>query len=131
MVKSVLRRIDLPNRRLFSAKAAIALDGSYLIKYTPVIEIRQTETYAKWFASLRDRRARARIDVRIRRLSLGNPGDVRPIGSGVSELRLNYGPGYRVYFSQRGPMLIILLAGGDKGTQDRDIKKALELARTL
>ena len=70
-----------------------------------------------------------RIDMRIRRLSLGNPGDVRPIGSGVSELRIDYGPGYRVYFVQRGPMLIILLAGGDKRTQDRDIKKALELAR--
>ena len=96
-----------------------------------MIEIRQTETYAKWFASLRDRKARARIDVRIRRLSLGNPGDVKPIGSGVSELRIDYGPGYRVYFLQRGPMLIILLAGGDKGTQNRDIKKALELARTL
>ena len=94
-----------------------------------MIEIRQTETYAEWFASLRDQKARARIDVRIRRLSLGNPGDVKPIGSGVSELRIDYGPGYRVYFSQRGPMLIILLAGGDKGTQDRDIKKALELAR--
>jgi putative addiction module killer protein len=94
-----------------------------------VIEIRQTETYADWFASLRDRKARARIDVRIRRLSLGNPGDVRPIGSGVSELRIDYGPGYRVYFVQRGPMLIILLAGGDKRTQERDIKKALELAR--
>jgi putative addiction module killer protein len=78
---------------------------------------------------LRDQKARARIDVRIRRLSLGNPGDVKPIGSGVSELRIDYGPGYRVYFSQRGPMLIILFAGGDKGTQDRDIKKALELAR--
>jgi len=74
---------------------------------------------------------RARIDVRIRRLSLGNPGDVKPIGSGVSELRIDYGPGYRVYFVQRGPMLIILLAGGDKRTQERDIKKALELARAL
>jgi putative addiction module killer protein len=94
-----------------------------------VIEIRQTETYAKWFASLRDRKARARIDVRIRRLSLGNPGDVRPIGRGVAELRIDYGPGYRVYFVQRGLMLIILLAGGDKRTQERDIKKALELAR--
>jgi putative addiction module killer protein len=94
-----------------------------------VIEIRQTETYADWFDSLRDRKVRARIDVRIRRLSLGNPGDVRPIGSGVSELRIDYGPGYRVYFVQRGPMLIILLAGSDKRTQERDIKKALELAR--
>jgi putative addiction module killer protein len=72
-----------------------------------VIEIRQTETYAEWFASLRDQKARARIGVRIRRLSLGNPGDVKPIASGVSELRIDYGPGYRVYFLQRGPMLII------------------------
>ena len=96
-----------------------------------MIEIRQTETYADWFDSLRDRKARARIDVRIRRLSLGNPGDVKPIGSGVSELRIDYGPGYRVYFVRRGPMLLILLAGGDKRTQERDIKKALELARTV
>jgi putative addiction module killer protein len=94
-----------------------------------VIEIRQTGTYADWFDSLRDRRARARIDVRICRLSLGNPGDVRPIGSGVSELRIDYGSGYRVYFVQRGSMLIILLAWGDKRTQERDIKKALALAR--
>jgi putative addiction module killer protein len=96
-----------------------------------VIEIRQTETYASWFDNLRDRRARARIDVRIRRLSLGNPGDVRPVGSGVSELRIDYGPGYRVYFVQPGRMLIVLLAGGDKRTQERDIKKARELARVL
>ena len=94
-----------------------------------MIEIRQTETYANWFSSLRDRKARARIDVRIRRLSLGNPGDVKPIGGGVSELRIDYGPGYRVYFVQRGVTVILLLAGGDKRTQDRDIKKALELAR--
>ena len=76
-----------------------------------MIEIRQTEVYANWFARLRDRQARARIDVRIRRLSLGNPGDVRPVGEGVSELRIDYGPGYRVYFIQRGAALIILLAG--------------------
>ena len=94
-----------------------------------MIEIRQTEAFARWFDSVRDRGARARIDVRIRRLSLGNPGDVKPIGSGLSELRIDYGPGYRIYFVQRGPTLIILLAGGDKRTQDRDIKKALELAR--
>lgn len=96
-----------------------------------MIEIRQTDTYARWFESLQDRKARARIDVRIRRLSLGNPGDVKPIGSGVSELRIDYGPGYRAYFVQRGPMLIVLLAGGDKRTLQRDIKQALELARTL
>lgn len=96
-----------------------------------MIEIRQTEGYANWFAKLRDRQAKARIDTRIRRLSLGNPGDVKPVGEGVSELRLDYGPGYRVYFVQRGPLLIILLAGGDKSTQSRDIQTALELARQL
>ena len=96
-----------------------------------MIEIRQTDEYSRWFNGLRDRHARARINVRIRRLSLGNPGDVKPVGEGVSELRLNYGPGYRVYYVQRGQMLVILLAGGEKHTQDRDIKRALELAREL
>jgi putative addiction module killer protein len=95
------------------------------------MEVRQTDTYARWFDGLRDRQARGRIDVRIRRLSLGNPGDVRPVGEGVSELRIDYGPGYRVYFVQRGETLVILLAGGDKHTQEKDIKKALELAREL
>src|SRR4051812_2314905 len=97
----------------------------------PVLEIRQTETYIDWFGKLRDRQARSRILARIRRLSLGNPGDVRPVGEGVSELRIDYGPGYRVYFVRRGPVLVVLLAGGDKGTQDRDIRTALELARGL
>lgn len=96
-----------------------------------MIEIRQTETYADWFADLRDRQARARIDVRIRRLSLGNPGDVRSVGEGVSELRIDYGPGYRVYFVQRGLTLVILLAGGDKRTQNQDIQTALELERKV
>ena len=96
-----------------------------------MIEVRQTEVYAEWFARLRDRQARARIDARIRRLSLGNPGDVKPVGEGISELRIDYGPGYRVYFVQRGKALVILLAGGDKRTQDRDIKTAIELARGL
>ena len=94
-----------------------------------MIEIRQTETYAKWFSSLRDRHGKARIDIRIRRLSLGNPGDVKAVGEGVSELRIDYGPGYRVYFVQHGQTVVILLAGGDKRTQDRDVKTALELAR--
>jgi putative addiction module killer protein len=85
----------------------------YPLRYNlTMVEIRQTEVYANWFARLRDRQARARIDVRIRRLSLGNPGDVRPVGEGISELRIDYGPGYRVHFTQRGVALIILLAGG-------------------
>ncbi|NJR62372.1 MAG: type II toxin-antitoxin system RelE/ParE family toxin [Cyanobacteria bacterium CRU_2_1] len=96
-----------------------------------MIEIRQTETYINWFESLRDRQAKARIDIRIRRLSVGNPGDVKPVGQGVSELRIDYGPGYRVYFVQRGETLIILLAGGDQRTQDQDIKTALNLAQDL
>lgn len=96
-----------------------------------MIEIRQTEVYAQWFDSVRDRQARVRIDARIRRLSLGNPGDVTPVGEGVSELRIDYGPGYRVYFVQRGDALVVLLAGGDKRTQDRDIRTALEMARAL
>ena len=96
-----------------------------------MIEIRETDAYANWFKSLRDRHARARILVRIRRLSLGNPGDVEPVGEGVSEMRINYGPGYRVYYKQRGNSLVVLLAGGDKRTQNRDIEKARELSRLL
>lgn len=96
-----------------------------------MIEIRQTETFAAWFRDVRDRQVRARIQVRIDRLSLGNPGDVKPVGEGVSELRVDYGPGYRVYFVRRGETLIVLLAGGDKRTQVRDISTALTLARTL
>ncbi len=96
-----------------------------------MIEIRQTVVYVRWFNSLRDRKARARIDVRIRRLSLGNPGDVKAVGEGVSELRIDYGPGYRVYYTQRGQRLIVLLAGGDKPTQKQDIKRVLESARDL
>ena len=96
-----------------------------------MIQIQQTETYAKWFAGLRDRVARARIDIRIRRLSLGNAGDTKPVGEGVSELRVDHGPGYRVYFIQRGEVVIVLLAGGDKSTQDKDIRNAKALANDL
>jgi putative addiction module killer protein len=97
----------------------------------PLIKVRQTERYARWFEVLRDVRVKARILVRIRRLSLGNPGDVQPVGEGVSEMRIDYGPGYRVYFTFRGETVVILLAGGDKRTQARDIEIALELARGL
>ncbi|NJL51315.1 MAG: type II toxin-antitoxin system RelE/ParE family toxin [Hydrococcus sp. SU_1_0] len=96
-----------------------------------MLEIRETKVYARWFSKLRDRQVKAHIDTRIRRLSLGNPGDVKPVGEGVSELRINYGPGYRIYFIQRGSAVIVLLAGGDKRTQQQDIKQALELARNL
>jgi putative addiction module killer protein len=93
-----------------------------------MIEIRQTEYYLKWFEKLKDRRARARIAIRIRRVSLGNLGDAKPVGDGISELRIDYGPGYRVYFTQRNSQLIILLAGGDKTTQASDIQKAKKIA---
>ena len=96
-----------------------------------MIQIRQTEAYIKWFSGLRDRVARARIDIRIRRLSLGNAGDAKPVGDGVSELRVDHGPGYRVYFIQRGEDVIVLLAGGDKSTQDKDIRNAKALAKDL
>jgi len=95
------------------------------------IEIRQTRVYAAWFGGLRDRAAKARIDIRVRRLSLGNPGDVRPVGAGVSELRIDHGPGYRVYFVNHGGRYVLLLAGGEKSSQDRDIKLAKQLAREL
>lgn len=93
-----------------------------------MMQIRQTEHYARWFAALRDRLARARIDIRIRRLSLGLSGDVKALGAGVSELRIDHGPGYRIYFVQRGSDIIVLLAGGDKSSQAQDIRTAKELA---
>jgi putative addiction module killer protein len=96
-----------------------------------MIEIRKTETFVRWFTELRDRNAVARIKSRIDRLQLGLLGDAKSVGEGVSEMRIDYGPGYRVYFVQRGTKVVILLAGGDKRTQSRDIEKANELARML
>ena len=96
-----------------------------------MLEIRKTELFANWLDGLRDLRARARVQVRIERLAAGNPGDVQPVGEGVSELRIDYGPGYRVYFKKIGSEVVILLAGGDKRTQAADIKTALRLARNL
>ena len=96
-----------------------------------MIEVRQTEAFARWCARLRDRRAQRRVQARIDRLQIGNAGDVRPVVEGVLEMRIDYGPGYRVYFVQRGVALVILLAGGDKGTQPRDIVLAHKLARDL
>jgi putative addiction module killer protein len=94
-----------------------------------VIEVRQTEVFSNWLRKLRDQKARARIQIRIRRLSLGNFGDVKPVGEGVSELRIDYGPGYRVYFQRIKSLLVLLLVGGAKKTQETDIAKAKALAK--
>ena len=96
-----------------------------------MIEIRKTALFAQWLDGLRDVRARARVQVRIERLASGHVGDAKPVGEGVSELRINYGPGYRVYFTTRAGAVVILLAGGDKRTQATDIRTALRLARNL
>ena len=97
-----------------------------------MLELRKTEFYAEWLDGLRDVRAKARILVRVERLAAGNPGDARPVGEGVSELRIDYGPGYRVYFKRQGrTVVVLLLAGGNKRTQNRDIGTALRLARNL
>lgn len=94
-------------------------------------EVQKTTTFANWLDDLRDIRARARILARVERLAVGHAGDVKPVGEGVSEMRIDYGPGYRVYFRKRGRSLVILLAGGDKSSQKRDISTALRLARNL
>jgi putative addiction module killer protein len=96
-----------------------------------MIEVRKTATFSDWMAGLRDHHARAKIAARIDRLAVRNPGDVAPVGEGISELRIHYGPGYRVYFVSRGKTLIVLLCGGDKSTQTKDIKTAKLLAASL
>ena len=96
-----------------------------------MVEVRSTNEFVRWLDDIGDIRARARVQVRIERLAVGNPGDVKPVGEGVSELRIDTGPGYRVYFKRRGQEIIILLAGGEKSTQAKDIQSALRLARNL
>ena len=96
-----------------------------------MLEVYQTEEFSRWFEKLKDRKAKARIQARIDRIELGNLGDVEPVGEGVSELRLFYGPGYRLYFTRRSSVVVILLTGGSKSSQDKDIKKAKELAKQL
>lgn len=95
-----------------------------------MIELKQTETFRKWRLRLRDERARALIASRLDRLAQGHAGDAEPVGDGISELRIHYGPGYRVYFQKRGNTIVVLLCGGDKGTQTKDIKTAKRLAET-
>ena len=96
-----------------------------------MIDVRQTPEFRKWLMALRDKQAAARIQIRLDRLTLGLLGDVKPVGAGLSELRVDYGPGYRVYFVQRGKVLIIVLCGGDKRTQEADINRAKALAKEL
>ena len=96
-----------------------------------MIEIRQTDEYVTWFDRLRDNMAKTRILIRIRRVSLGNFGDVKPVGEGVSELRIDYGAGYRVYFIRKGETLVVLLGGGDKRTQSRDIQRAIAISKVV
>ena len=96
-----------------------------------MIEVKTTEVFDKWFVSLRDRKAKARIQARIDRVEMGNFGDVSPVGEGVRELRIFYGPGYRVYFVKKNSVVVILLSGGDKSTQQTDIAKAKEIAKQL
>ena len=93
--------------------------------------LQTTDVFDHWYDGLRDRQGRARIAARLRRVELGNFGDVKPVGSGVSELRIDYGPGYRVYLTHRGLEVVILLAGGDKRTQSKDIEAAIEMAKQL
>ena len=93
--------------------------------------LQTTDVFDHWYDGLRDRQGRARIAARLRRVELGNFGDVKPVGSGVSELRIDYGPGYRVYLTQRGLEVVIVLAGGDKRTQSKDIEAAIEMAKQL
>lgn len=94
-----------------------------------MIEIQQSATFTRWLSSLRDARARARIAMRIDRMAEGNLGDAEPVGGGLSEMRIHYGPGYRVYFMQRGATLVILLCGGDKRNQSKDIESARRIAQ--
>lgn len=96
-----------------------------------MVELRKTDVFVRWIDGLSDQQARGRILARIERLALGNPGDVAPVGEAVSELRIHFGPGYRVYFTQSGKEIVILLAGGDKSTQAKDIKLAILLAKNL
>ncbi|EHQ51998.1 hypothetical protein ECTPHS_04853 [Ectothiorhodospira sp. PHS-1] len=94
-----------------------------------MIELIKTDVFDRWLRSLRDTRARAKITVRLRRLSLGNPGDVKPVGEGISELRIPHGPGYRVYYLNRGPIVVVLLCGGDKSSQPSDVEQAKAIAK--
>ena len=101
-----------------------------MVYYSIVLEVVQSATFARWLSKLADRQARSRVLIRLKRLAANNLGDVKPVGQGVSEMRIDYGPGYRVYFIQRGPVVVVLLCGGTKSTQQADIKRAIEIAKS-
>lgn len=105
------------------------LPGCSLTATLTMIELIKSDTFEQWLLGLRDRAARIRIQVRLDRFASGNPGDVKPVREGLFEMRVDYGPGYRVYFIRRGPVVVLLLAGGDKSSQERDIERALEIAK--
>jgi putative addiction module killer protein len=94
-------------------------------------EVQKTDEFDSWLSGLSDQRALAKIASRIERLALGNPGNVKPVGDGISEMKIDYGPGYRVYYKQSGKAIVLILCGGDKDTQDKDIRRAKELVATL
>jgi len=129
---------DTRHPTLSERKAARGTETAYVITVVvtdgidnysyQMIEILRSNIFDRWLSGLRDRRAVVRIAARLDRLAAGNPGDAQPVGDGISELLVNYGPGYRVYFIQKGRVLIVLLCGGDKSTQDRDIRQAKVLA---
>ena len=109
--------------------AAVEVDTSEHVNYgCHVVEIIKSNTFDAWLRGLRDRRAAVRVQARVDRLAAGNPGDAKPVGEGVSELRIDYGPGYRVYFMRRGQLIVVLLCGGDKSTQETDIPRAKRIA---
>lgn len=126
------RVISLTSPKPFNAAMTTIVDSKRHDNYSyHMTEVRRSSVFNKWLSDLRDRRAVARIVARIDRLAAGNPGVVEPVGNGISELKINYGPGYRAYYVEHGLEIIVLLCGGDKSSQRRDIKKAKELAKLL
>ena len=128
---SVATPPDVGRASVTAARGAWSFDEMYPMGYSPLMRIQMTEVYRDWIDSLKDRTGRARVQVRVDRLAHGNPGNFRALTDGVIELKIDVGPGYRVYYTERAGVLIILLAGGDKSSQTKDIQRAIALARSL
>jgi putative addiction module killer protein len=133
LCKAAFPMVNAGHEKAFSGrKHEIVLDvRRFVYLITHMFEVRQTEIFASWLSGLTDLRAIARVDIRIRRLSLGNIGDAKSLGEGLSEMRIDYGPGYRLYFTRRGDRIVILLCGGDKKRQSADIVRARQLLKDL